>query len=130
MVFVMNPNNLQENVFQGGIFIRTTGHLAQILQRPFRHQATLIDNTYPCTEVLHDLHNMRGKEYSGTMLSQVLQNRTDHTRTDRINALKRLIKEKNLGMMDKCSRQSNLLAHAYRVVHDQFISIISESENT
>src|SRR5947209_4692118 len=50
--FVASANDVQEDIFQGRIFILTAGTLAQFLQCSLGHQYTLVDNAYSRTESL------------------------------------------------------------------------------
>ena len=113
MNFIACANDVQEDIFQGRIFILTAGTLAQFLQCSLGHQYALVDNAYSRTESLDDLHNV-GREKDGcATLRQVVQDITYDTRTDRVNPFKWLIQEKYFWTMYESSSKSNFLAHTH-----------------
>lgn len=64
---------------------------------------------------------MTGEDHGRARAGVALQHPADGLRGHRVDALERLVEEEHLGVVQQRGRQSDLLAHPGRVVHDQLV---------
>src|SRR5207249_3231892 len=87
-------NEVEEDILQRRI--AATSARAQLVERALGDEHALGDDADTCAEPLHNLHDVRAEEDRRAGSREVAQDITDHARTDRIDALERLVEEKHL----------------------------------